>query len=86
MKTETIEELENTTEKSFRDSFYFLCQYENILTIEACFKNPKISNKITPEIISYGLLGSARTNKIEHAKALLNFAQKYKNINIEEIY
>lgn len=81
-----IEELENTTEKSFRDSFYFLCQYENILTIEACFKNPKISTKITPEIISYGLLGSARTNKIENAKALLSFAQKYKNINIEEIY
>lgn len=81
-----LEELENTTEKSFRDNFYFLCQYESMLNIEECFKNPNIINKITPEVISYGLMGSARTNKIGSAKALLIYAQQYKNFNVEDIY
>lgn len=78
--------LETSVGKTFKEDFYFLCQEEKPLAIKKCFIKQSIREKITEEVISYGLMGAARTNKIENIKMLLSCGQEYNNMKSENIY
>lgn len=77
--------LEDSYNDSFRENFYFYCQENTTLDIKKAFIKKNIRNKITDEVISFGLMGSARSNKIDNAKILLESYQKYKNMDIKNI-
>lgn len=88
-----VEDLENTNGNEhfnimfnkLRDDFYYLCQENPSEDIEKCFQSKNINSQMTKYIISYGLMGAARTNKIENAKMLLECAKTYKQMDINNI-
>lgn len=81
----TAKDLENMRPDNLRDNFYYLCQENSPREIEQCFKNKNINNQLTGYMISYGLMGAARSDKIENATAILYCVTKYTNINTGSI-
>lgn len=78
----TVKDLENMNRDNLRDNFYYLCQENTSQEIEKCFQNKKINPQLSAYLISYGLMGASRSDKIEKAKILLDCAKKYTQVDI----
>lgn len=79
-------ELEESNGNNFRDTFYFLCQERKTIDIKKCFIKQKIVSKISEEVISFGLMGCARANKLDNAMTLLECGEKYKKMEFKNIF
>lgn len=81
----TVKDLENMNSENLRDNFYYLCQENTSQEIEKCFQNKKINPQLNAYLISYGLMGASRSDKIEKAKILLDCVKKYTQVDISTI-
>lgn len=80
-----FETLENSTEENFIESFYFFCQEQSPIEIKKCFLKQNIASKISAEVISFGLMGTARSNKLNNAITLLDYSDKNNRIEKNDI-